>query len=1517
MLWGIATLFLTIILIAGLLQTETVQNWAIDQITGYLNKNSDFKTRIDRVAINWWDAISISQLEIKDHQDSTMIFAESAFIDFEVNSLLSGSGPKLDEVRIEEATIQLLTHSGDSAMNINRWIKELSSLFGSSNSSGGGRFSIGKLELRESAFTLANYNADTIPTGLDYNHMRFREIEASASDFYVEGDEIGIDIELLAGIESNSGLEIKEFTTDLTYNSELLEFDQLNLITNKSSIKNFLRLEYASAAAFSDFINKVVVIADFDETSIGLQDLRFFVPDLPDIEDNIVLSGKVSGPLSDIRSEELLIRLGRRTEIFGAFRVDGLPDVENTYLNLSLKNSTIQAQDLAPYLSEDIQKEIRKLNIIRLNADFAGLPTRFTTNGEFRTSIGDLEGRVNYDLKDGVNQIVSKVVIRELDLGVLIDNPELLQRLSLEGNVNITGNNRDNLLLDLDAKIAHIGILGYDYKDIETTATYGLDLFEGDLQIDDPNLQLLANGSIDLREDSEAINLELTLDSANLDQLKLAQEKTFVKGKIEMDTEGINIDDLTGIARFTDIAMGYKDRYLELGDFYFQSLFAGGTRTMSLNSDYVVAGASGQFQLEQMAKDLPFLLQQYLSIITKEEPPVADLEEYFSVPYNLDLNVRLIDINPLLDLFQPDYQISKNTVIEGAFYQTEENTIFNFFTSIDTLQYQENMARDVNIDFNTSKIINSEDILASFYIYSKEQHIGRELDFSNFGFEAIWNENALNLEFALDQDSTMSSARVDAVAEFSQNDTKISFQPSELVVLDRNWNFDSLNLITLRQGEIAFENVRILSGKEEIDLEGTYGENVKDSLNLSIQNVNVDLFNTFTAQEYEGTSDGNIYLRTSESGETQLDLEFEIKDFLINQLPIGNIQTTAQLFENQLKVNFENYLNGNRTIQMAGDIGLEEFDFNLDGELRGAELGSFEPFLSNYLSEMGGTVTGDLRLRGNASQPELTGRGDVNQGKFRIKFLNTPYQLDGSMIFDPGQINFSQLTLKDVNGNTASLNGGLTYQGLNDIILDIDSRMNNFQVLNTTDRDNETFYGDAFVTGTLDIEGSTSNLDITARATSQPNTRIFIPLTSSDDQTSEDFIHFINVQDTARIQEISEDVNRLDIENVRMNFILDITPDAYAEIIIDPRTEEKISGRGRGVLTMNIDTQGLFTLSGTYEITEAMYNFSLYNVLRKEFAVEPGGRITWYGNPYEGVMDLTAKYTEQVSIQPLVARTSVSEQESSLTRRRFPVDVIMNLNGELLSPEFDFGFDFSQFPSSGEIQTAISAFQSRIANDEQEMNRQVFSVIMTRSFSPEGQFAGVNSFSNSLGQLLSSQLNSFLGQVDKNLEVNIDLASLDQDALETFQLSVAYTFLDGRLRVSRDGGFTGNNGQADAASIIGDWQAEYMITEDGVYRLRVFNRNNFNTFTSLSLSRNVATYGVSLSQNISFNSFSELFRKITQKEEEEDDLREDSDNYLRYKEEDWKPVKLDNIEERLDKLHQKKETKVLPKEKNN
>ncbi|PZX53455.1 uncharacterized protein DUF490 [Algoriphagus ratkowskyi] len=1498
------------IVVALSLQITWVQNKVINTVTGILNNNSEFYTEIGRIELTWWDALALDNVIIRDHHDSLMIAAKKINVDFELLALVPPGITTINAVRMENAKLHMLTHEGDSAMNINLWIEELAKTFSSkSKSASPTQFQINSVELRNSEIFMVNDITDAITKGLNYNRLRFSDITLNAKDFYLDGPEIGINVTMLTGTELTSGFDIIELKTNMTYAPDFMEFDKLSLKSVNSHIKNFLRFEYATPAAFANFVEEVVIITNLDETKLDLQDLKLFAPALPDINDEIYLSGKVAGPVSDLRSEELLLRLGEKTAIFGAFRLDGLPNIKETYINLSLKNSTIISKDLAPYLPEDISKQINKFNTIRLTADFAGYVNRFDTNGEFKTSIGNITGRVNFDVVDGLPKTVSNISTQNLDLGVIAENRDLFQKITLKGRVNTTGNTLENLLIDVDANVSSFGVNNYVYTNIKTDATYGLDLFRGNLAINDPNLKIKANGELNLRESTDSVRMSLQIDTAFLDQLNLTDKATFISGNLDIDVKGIEIDDIQGIARFRNIQVGYEGRFLDVGNFNFQSLFAGGTRTMSVNSDYLVAAASGQFNLEQMGRDLDILLQQYVAIVLNEEQPIADLERNFSEIYNLDLNLRLININPILQLFEPDLSLSRNMILEGAFYQTKENTVFNFFTSIDTLKFKNNTAQKVNIDFNTSKLINSPDILASFYVFSKTQDLGKSIQFTNFGFEAIWDRDEMDIDFTLDQDSTESSARINATARFASLNTQLAFAPSSLKVLDREWKFDSLNLITITPGLIQVDSLKLFNENQSISLQGKASAQPDDQLNLTVNNVNIDLLNTLFPQDFDGTANGLISVNHLLENAT-LQGEFTLSEFSINKFPIGDMSAKAELDLERLNLSLTNVNQGKKTIDLNGYMLVENQELNMQASLNDASLVILEPFLSNYVSNMGGTIAGKMDLTGTMSNPQIDGIGKLNNGKLTVNYLKTSYLLNGNILFKPNQVSLQQLVLSDIFGNRATLTGGINHQGFKNIRLDIRANLNNLQVMNTTDKDNETFYGTAFVTGTAEVVGTTKNMDINARVTSQPNTSIYIPLRNSSTQAQEDFIHMINIQDTVRIKQIAEEINRLEIENVRMNFVLDITPDAYAEIIIDPQTEEGISGRGRGILTLNIDTQGNFTLNGTYEITEGMYNFSLYNVLKKQFSIKPGGRISWYGDPYTGIMDISAEYTESVSLQPLLASTITADTQNS--SRRYPVKVLLNLDGQLLSPLISFGFDFTEFPSSGEAQTTISSFQNKVANDEQEMNRQVFSVIMTRSFSPEGQFSGVSNISSSLGQLLSSQLNSFLGQVDKNLEVDLDVASLDQNALETFQLSVAYTFLDGRLRVSRDGGFTNNQGNTSTSSIIGDWQAEYMLTEDGVYRIRIFNRNNYNTFTSLSLSENVSTYGVSVSQSVSFNSFSELFSKITRKKKDKLIIN-DQDDFLRYQLEnkEWKPIELDNMEERLDSLDKERKIRLM------
>ena len=90
---------------------------------------------------------------------------------------------------------------------------------------------------------------------------------------------------------------------------------------------------------------------------------------------------------------------------------------------------------------------------------------------------------------------------------------------------------------------------------------------------------------------------------------------------------------------------------------------------------------------------------------------------------------------------------------------------------------------------------------------------------------------------------------------------------------------------------------------------------------------------------------------------------------------------------------------------------------------------------------------------------------------------------------------------------------------------------------------------------------------------------------------------------------------------------------------------------------------------------------------------------------------------------------------------------------------------------------------------------------------------------------------------------------------------MSYSFLEGRLRVTRDGGFTDQTTGTNVASILGDWSVEYLLSPDGKLRTKIYNKTNYNT-----LSSNLKpTYGFSLMHTQSFDEIKNIFKKARDK----------------------------------------------------
>jgi len=123
-----------------------------------------------------------------------------------------------------------------------------------------------------------------------------------------------------------------------------------------------------------------------------------------------------------------------------------------------------------------------------------------------------------------------------------------------------------------------------------------------------------------------------------------------------------------------------------------------------------------------------------------------------------------------------------------------------------------------------------------------------------------------------------------------------------------------------------------------------------------------------------------------------------------------------------------------------------------------------------------------------------------------------------------------------------------------------------------------------------------------------------------------------------------------------------------------------------------------------------------------------------------------------------------------------------------------------------------------------------------------------------------------LTQVDQNLEIDLDLGTLDQEAFNTFQLRLSYSFLNGRLRVTRDGSFSNQYHPADnISSIAGDWTVDYLLTPDGKFKVKMYSRSNLNPLTNTLGTQSAVTTGVSLLHTQNFNEIKDLWHSARKK----------------------------------------------------
>jgi hypothetical protein len=1490
----VSLLVIVLVLIGGIiaaLQTAPVQTYLAKEATDYVSAKLGFPISIQYVHIHWLDRAEFKNILLLDQEGQRMIEVPSLEVDFTVSSLMEGGNTNIDEVILKEAKVRLIKSKKTRSLNIDEFILAVNKLTDTGTTTRSKKrpvFSIDRVFLQDVLFSFDDQRKDTIRDGFDYQHITIDSINATAFNFRLVADTIEIDVDKLTGVDNLTNLDVKDLRTSFRYTKHSMQLTDLNAKIGNSVIGNFVAFKYADPSDLSDFIDKITITAYLDQTQVYSKDLALFAPYLKRYEEFWVLTGDFNGKVKRFRFRDADVRFGQNSKIRGNISFSGLPDWNETLIDLDLRPSMLVAKDLEQYIADTVAfRTVRKFGTVKLNGKFLGFPKDFVANGSFDTDLGRLTSDINLKIKENEakSSYQGKLTTYKFNIGQLADQPELVQLLDMQGKIEGTGFSVKNASLTLQANINRIGIKQYDYKNIEVDGLLSREQFKGKASVNDTNLVFAIDGEIDLRQGKNLFNIKGNLQKANLKALNFSDKESIVRTQLDVNFQGLQTDEIVGEATFTNGYVLYNNRDIVLDTLYIRSIKDSTGRTFDVHSDFATLHANGNFEFTRLFSDFETLIKEYKLNFSNNEATAQSYYEQKSIgqrkKYRIFYEVNLKDITPIVTLFYPQLYISKNTIVEGNFLNSV-TSIATLNSKIDTIIYKEYKFFNNEIDISTSKLADSTTVLASTFLYSAKQKFGDLPPTENIALEAIWSGRTIDFQGKIKQTGSANSADLQGGLSFLPGRIEVQLKPSHFRVLDNDWQIAADNLVTIKGTDVAFKNLSLSNLYQSVSINGTISEDPTKAVQLTIKDFDLRTLNSLIGRNLLGTTNGFVTVQDFYK-DLNMQSELSVEELVIDKFLIGDISGEAK-WDNESKkvnVNYEIFRLDNQILAVTGtyDPNGKEKALDMQIILNQMNLEILEPFFSSLVTKLGGTASGQLNLQGGINSPILKGKAMVENGRFRFNYLNTIYYFDDELYFSENEIGVKALKLRDENNNVAVITGGVFHDSFRDFVISLQARMRNFKVLNTTYKDNELFYGTAIITGDLSVLGAVNNLQLRANAKSNKGTKIYIPINDTRGIQEQDHIQFIGKSQKA-VTALDSIGKNLDLSGIVLDFNFDVTPDAYCEIIFDRKAGDIIRGSGSGKIKMMIDTKGDFTMFGDYTITQGAYNFTLLNVVNKEFKIQSGSHISWSGDPYAGVLDINASYEQLASLLPLFNDPSLQDRPEY--NRRYPVTVLLNLTGNLLTPKIDMGIQFKDYPrNSSEFSTGILDFTNRIATNEQELNRQVFSLLVLRKLSPEGAFSGVQgSVGNSVSELLSNQLSYWASQVDENLEINLDLNGLDEEAFNTFQLRLSYSLLEGRLRVTRDGSFTNTQNQSSALSIIGDWTIEYVLNKEGSLRVKMFNRNTQSVLNSTDLNNPLNTVtGFSLLHTKSFNTLWDLFHpkgdRRSERETEKPDTKDE------------------------------------------
>ncbi len=1437
-------------LFLALLHSSKIQTAVVGIFTKEISKELNTHFEIGHVEYKFFNRLIINDIYIQDQQNDTLLYVKNIEANFDLTNIRHGF-ISFSNVSLDTAFVNAY-HLNDSIYNFT-FIQDAFTTVEKKDTVDFPTFIFDNISVKAIRARYDDYQMGTLDASFAIPHLspdsflfqirsfRTQVVNPQREKFRV--NDINLDLQM-----NGKKAVIQNFTINLPHSN----IDIANLQTNLPK----------------DDWKKIRAALRIREMSVCPHDFAFFVPKLKNKKTQVVLKGKFRACLDSIVATELTLLHDKKQLLLSDIAVYHPTDKERLFVQLDCQDAFVNATILQDIISDftnkpfQIDKRLQLLGNIHYKGKIHGNLSSVRIHGFIQSALGTItaNGTLKPNLAKNSVHYKGRLNSKRLRLAKITGVQDLKYAsfsLIIDGTV---GKNKPVKGI-VDLLVREVQLKDYVCRNIRFIGKVDKNEYNGELKIDDENLVLTLNGNVKLDKGFQ-ISGDLSVQKCNFYNLTLVKKPqdlhTILTTKI--DLKGKNLDDLMGKITIQDMVLGNAHEELMMPLLDITINHTEQEHVFSLNSDYIRGIIKGDFSYATLPITFQKMVLKYLPSLFSDSQRKKIAQKKSKNQVEIDFYGD--NIGKILRILSLDIQMSGVQKLNGIINENSGTYVWNFYaTDFITRQM---MAQDIYLISNADEQF---ELSVSANIQKRQQS---EAD-TIFGYDLRLNLMAdiaddsvqLRVGFIDNADEIHNAGVVELATLVSRVKDKpfldMQFLPSNFIFSDSIYDLQNSH-ITLSFADKIFniDNFYMVNKSHYISANGIISPRPQDRLDIEINRINIAPLLPLI-----GVTEDKISLAGSLSGTIHLQNLFEIPAITADVLLEQTYMNGALFGDAYAQANFDTKT---KTIGLQGDIIKNRWNVaNINGEFDLVEkkwgidiladsltLGFINHWTKGIIENINGTASGKIRLSGENKQIFVEAAIIGNRVSMRIPFTGVDYYIVDSMFMTPTTIEFPNLRLFDEENNFAVMNGILMHEGWKDWVIAFDADFTNLLAINMPKGEQNFMEGRVYATGDFHIAGTEQGINIDANLATAGNSDITLNVAGASVTQDNEFIRFVNMDSLERAQEEALALEFAEVEkeksssNLRLNIMMEVNPMTTAQILLNEFTGDRLLGRGSGNIHFTYETENKkMKMLGTYTLHQGHFNFTLGNIIHKDFDIVAGSNVRWLGDVSSPTIDLKANYKLTASLRDLFGSDASMLRTN---RTSVPVNCVVNLTRDLANPLVSFDIEL---PNSDEsIQDQV---RSVISTDEMLMQQVVYLLLFNRFFTPDylrsdESTTGLNETYSLLSSTITGQINSWLSKLTDRVAIGFNFrtdgegTSASQEYETTFQINPI-----NRLLINGNFGYRYND--LSNRPFFGDIEVEYMLTPEGQLRLKGYSHS----VDKYSLKQANMVEGLGLTYNYDYN----------------------------------------------------------------